>query len=593
MASETSDPAADTLTLTRGHNSSLLPPDPSRHKKQLEAIMEIAWAVSSTLDLDSLLPRVMDKVTEIIKADRATFFILDRSRGELWSKALQGRGSAEIRLRVGEGIAGWVAHSGQAINLADAYQDPRFNRAWDERTGYRTKSLLCLPIHDHNHDVVAVIQCLNKQGRKRFDAEDEELLRCVSGQCAVALQGALLYEALLERNRALHQAETRLRFANAELEVLYELERRISECNDLTSLLPGVLQYACQALKFEAGAILLLGDSTPSLVTHPAGTFELQVAIRTPAELRAVLAPTRLAVRGTSEPGDPPVIVPEGAARVRETYSALLVEATGPIGMIQLANRCDDNAAEEWLLRMVSLLAGQVTRAIGVKRERDAGERAERLALLGHSVGALLHDMRTPLSAVGGYTDLMAAEDDGALRLEYVGRIGRALEHMETMAHEVLAFARGQREILVSKVYLNLFVEAVREMLLIETERAGIKLLVEVSYDGLGRFDESKIKRVLFNLARNACQAMQPGGIFTWRVKREHERLVFECADNGPGIPREMEGKLFESFASHGKPDGTGLGLAIAKKIVEAHCGTIECRSVAGEGATFRIELPA
>jgi signal transduction histidine kinase len=161
---------------------------------------------------------------------------------------------------------------------------------------------------------------------------------------------------------------------------------------------------------------------------------------------------------------------------------------------------------------MVSLLAGQVTRAVGVKRERDTGERAERLALLGHSVGALLHDMRTPLSAVGGYAELMATEDDPGLRLEYVGRIDRALDHMETMAHEVLAFARGQREILVSKVYLNLFVKAVREMLLIETERAGMQLLVEVSYDGLGRFDESKIKRVLFNLARNACQAMQPGG---------------------------------------------------------------------------------
>jgi signal transduction histidine kinase/putative methionine-R-sulfoxide reductase with GAF domain len=592
MASESSDPGADVLTLTRALPSSL-PPDPARYRKQLEAIMEIGWAVSSTLDLDSLLPRVMEKVTEIIKADRATFFILDRSRGELWSKVLQGRERTEIRMRVGEGIAGWVAQSGQAINLADAYQDPRFNRAWDERTGYRTQSLLCLPIHDRDLNVVAVIQCLNKQGRKRFDAEDEELLRCVSGQCAVALEGAFLYEALLERNRALHQAETRLRFANAELEVLYELERRISESNDVTSLLPGVLQYACQALRFEAGAILLLGDGSPSLVIHPAGAGEVQVAIRTSADLPAVLAPSRLAVRGANEPGDPPVIVPDGAARVRETYSSLLVESSGPIGMIQLVNRCDENAAEEWLLRMVSLLAGQVTRAIGVKREREVGERAGRLALLGHSVGEILHDMRTPLTAVGGYADLMAAEDDAALRLDYVGRIGRALEHMETMAHEVLAFARGQREILVSKVYLNLFVDAVREMLSIETQRAGIKLVVDVSYDGLWRFDESKIKRVLFNLARNACQAMQPGGIFTWRVKREHERLVFECADNGPGIPREMEGKLFESFTTHGKPDGTGLGLAMAKKIVEAHCGTIQCRSAPGQGATFRIELPS
>ena len=63
-------------------------------------------------------------------------------------------------------------------------------------------------------------------------------------------------------------------------------------------------------------------------------------------------------------------------------------------------------------------------------------------------------------------------------------------------------------------------------------------------------------------------------------LKREHERLLFECADNGPGIPWEIEGRLFESFTIRGKPDGTGLGLAMSKKIAEAHCGTIECRFV-------------
>ena len=106
------------------------------------------------------------------------------------------------------------------------------------------------------------------------------------------------------------------------------------------------------------------------------------------------------------------------------------------------------------------------------------------------------------------------------------------------------------------------------------------------------RVDESKIKRVLFNLARNACQAMGAGGTFIWNVTREQDTLIFECIDTGPGIPREMQGKLFESFATHGKLDGTGLGLAMAKKIVDAHCGAISCTSAPGQGATFRIQLP-
>ena len=237
-----------------------LPPDPSRYQKQLEAIMDIAWAVSSTLHIDSLLPRIMEKVTGIIKADRSTFFIVDRPNNALWSKVVQGGVPEEIRLGIGEGVAGWVAQSGQTVNLADAHEDPRFDRTWDEQSGYRTRSLLCVPIYDRNMSVIAVIQCLNKQGRRRFDDEDEELLRCVSGQCGIALESAFLYEAVLQRNRALQEAEARVRRANTELEMLYDLERQISQANDPETLVRDILERACSLLKMESAAILLVSD---------------------------------------------------------------------------------------------------------------------------------------------------------------------------------------------------------------------------------------------------------------------------------------------------------------------------------------------
>jgi signal transduction histidine kinase len=574
-----------------GHS---LPPDPGRYQKQLHALMEIAWAVSSTLHVDTLLPRIMQEVAEIIKADRSTFFVVDRSSGELWSKVTHGGAPSEIRLRIGDGIAGAVAQTAETVNLLDAYEDPRFNRSWDEQTGYRTRSLLCVPIHDRNLAVIAVIQCLNKQGRRRFDEEDEELLRCISGQCAIALESAFLYEELLQRNRALQDAEGNLRRANAELEILYDLERRFSEAADFRGLLQDVLERVCALLRVEAAAVMLVGDAGAELFSYrvsgtpaPAPSIELRRA-------RGLLARAQLAVYRTSDQAGSvaDVLMPESdGLLLRETFTAPLSDSRSVIGVIQLVNRLDQSATEDWMLRMVSLLAGQVARGIVVKREREAGERAERLALLGHSVGAILHDMRTPMTAVGGYAELMAAEDDRSQRLDYVGRIGRALEHMEAMTQEVLAFARGKREILVQRVYMDQFVESVREMLVPETAHYGVELVIEAEYDGMARFDESKIKRVIFNLARNACQAMGSGGRFTWSVKRHGERLVFECADTGPGIPKEMEHKLFESFASHGKIDGTGLGLAMASKIVEAHCGEITCRSTP-EGATFRIELP-
>ena len=574
-----------------------LPPDPARHEKQLDAIMEIAWALSSTLNLDALLPRVMEKMTDLLKAERSTFFLADHAKGELWSKVLQGGVPSMIRLRIGDGIAGWVAQSGQSLNLLDAYDDARFDRTWDVQSGYRTRALLCMPIFDRKHQVVAVVQCLNKRGRRAFDAEDEELLRCISGQLAVAVERAFLYEALLQRNQALTDAEARLRRANAELEILYELERLISEIDDVERLAQGVVERACALLKVDAAAILLASESGGQVFVHHDGAPH---GAREPVDgrkARALLARAQLpAHRMAAEAPLAAELLTAGlgALPVRETFTAPLSDARTTIGAIQLINRRDEGAAPDWVLRIVSLLAGQIARGVVVKREREEGERASRLAMLGHSVGAILHDMRTPMTAVGGYAELMATEDDGSVRKTYVDRIGRALDHMETMTTEVLAFARGKRDVLIQKVYVDQFVEAVREMLVPETASYGAKLVVEAADDvGVARFDKSKIKRVIFNLARNACQAMGEGGTFTWRVRREEGFLVLECADTGPGIPKEMEGKLFESFATHGKEGGTGLGLAMAKKIVDAHCGKIDCVSAPDQhGAVFRIELP-
>ena len=536
-----------------------VPPDPARHEKQLHAVMQIAWTLRSTVHVDLLLPQIMEQVTALMRADRSTFFIVDAATGELWSKVLQlaGEQPREIRLRIGEGLAGWVAQAGQTLNLADAYDDARFDRTWDIKSGYRTKSLLCVPIYDRAQRVIAVIQCLNKLDRRRFDEEDEELLRCIGAQCAVALESAFLYQALLERNAALQEAEGRLRRANAELQMLYDLEQQMSESADVPALLRGALDRVCALLGTSAASVSLGGDGAA-------------------------------VVRVTTARGEGTAVQASDAM----TFTAPLADGRTCIGTLELTDGGDGRHEPAWLQRMASLVAGQLARGIAVLRDREEGERAQRLSLLGHSVGAILHDLRTPMTAIGGFAELMAAEDDSATRDDYSARISRALAHMETMTHEVLAFARGRREVLVQKVYMNDFVSAVREMLLPETARFGVSLAVHADYDGAARFDESKIKRVIFNLARNACQAMGPGGTFTWSVRREAEALVLECQDTGPGIPKEMEGRLFESFATHGKSDGTGLGLAMAKKIVEAHGGAISCNSCPGQGATFRIALP-
>jgi HD-GYP domain-containing protein (c-di-GMP phosphodiesterase class II) len=159
----------------------------------------------SITDLDALLRDMAQATTQLLEADRATIFIVDRERSEIWSKVALGTGVGEIRQAVGVGIAGTVAATGETINIADAYEDPRFNPEPDKRSGYRTRSLLSFPMTGLNGRVIGVFQVVNKKGGGRFTAEDEDTLSSLGASAAVAWENAQLvaqqkrlWESLIE-----------------------------------------------------------------------------------------------------------------------------------------------------------------------------------------------------------------------------------------------------------------------------------------------------------------------------------------------------------------------------------------------------------
>ncbi len=158
-------------------------------------LLDIVRVMSAETNLDRLLELIMQEATRVVEADRSTLFLLDREKGELWSKVAQGLGKQMIRLKVGSGIAGYVAEKGESLNIPDAYQDPRFNRETDERTGYRTRTILCMPVYNREEGIIGVLQVLNKKGGV-FTEEDEGLLKILCAQAAIALENAQLYEKL-------------------------------------------------------------------------------------------------------------------------------------------------------------------------------------------------------------------------------------------------------------------------------------------------------------------------------------------------------------------------------------------------------------
>lgn len=176
--------------------------DIERELRNLNAILAVSKAMSSEVQLDNLLQVIVQNTVEVMEAERTSLFLYDEKRQELWSKIAQKLGPfQEIRFPVGTGIAGHVAQTRQGVNLADAYQDPRFNADFDKRTGYRTQSLLCLPLLSSNGKLIGVIQVLNKKGGGVFDERDESLLAAFGAHAAVALDRAQLIEAYVAQQR--------------------------------------------------------------------------------------------------------------------------------------------------------------------------------------------------------------------------------------------------------------------------------------------------------------------------------------------------------------------------------------------------------
>src|SRR5215212_9122103 len=152
----------------------------SRQTRNLSILLEVSNALASQVRLDELLATIISKTAEVLDAERATLFLYDPAQNELWSKTADQLEIKEIRLAVGQGIAGDVARTRRVENIPDVYADPRFNREFDRRTGYRTRSILSIPLIGAHDELVGVIQVLNKKNRARFDQEDESLLRGLS-----------------------------------------------------------------------------------------------------------------------------------------------------------------------------------------------------------------------------------------------------------------------------------------------------------------------------------------------------------------------------------------------------------------------------
>jgi signal transduction histidine kinase len=572
----------------------------AREERISEALREVGKALGTTLDLDDLLELILGRITELLEADRSTLYLLDEAKGELVSRLVIGDKVRSIRIRIGHGIAGTVAKTGRCMRIANAYDDPRFEPEWDLLTGYRTTSMLVAPLKNHLGRTIGVIQVLNKKNGREFSDEDEAILTALSTQAAVAIDNSRLFVSLIQKNRQLLDTAEQLERKVKDLQLLFDLEQAMGRASSLEDLAKAALGRVSKACSARGAVLMVVQDETGDLVQHVFDSEAPETLLRIGSKVgegflgEVMSSGAALEIEDASvraEP-NPPV---EGRYPF-EVKSVLALPLAGGdqqnLGVIGLFSKSGGRPFTAEDRELLELTGANVSTAVRLFQADRARERSERLTAIGRLLSQVIHDFKTPLTVISGHVQLMEHVDDARTRAEHVQKILRQFDVLGAMQREVLEFARGERSIFVRRVYLNEFFADIREQLGHELEGRAIDLEMDIDTHVVARFDEMKMTRAVLNLARNAIEAMEPkGGKLRIEARLEGAQLLIRVSDNGPGIPAEIEGRIFQSFVTAGKQQGTGLGLTIVKKIVDEHAGTIEAQS-SSKGATFTIRLP-
>ncbi|MDX2055188.1 MAG: GAF domain-containing sensor histidine kinase [Polyangiaceae bacterium] len=568
----------------------------ARQLRIARGLTAVGSALGSIQDLDNLLELILAKVAEVLEADRATLYLLDEGKKELVSRVVVGGTVRSIRLKVGVGIAGLVAQSGKAIRVKNAATDKRFEPEWDRLTGYVTTSILAVPLKNHLGRTIGVIQVLNKKLNAEFSDEDEETLSALSTQAAVAIDNSRLFLSQIQKNKQLLDTKEELERRVRDLELLFQLERATAAADSIERLVEAFLAKSAEACGALGGAVLLVEEESGDLTEY---VFNAKIAELLPLHLKS-----REGFLGASLTKNQELFATDPqhksfSPRVEGRFGfpvtsalAIPLDPDSGLGAIGLFSKATGQGFTAEDLSLMRLIAANAATAVRLFNAQVARERTQRLTTIGRLLSQVVHDFKTPMTVISGYVQMMQEADDPALRRQYGQEILQQFEALTAMQREVLEFARGEQSIFIRKVYLGAFFQSLERQLQLSIEGRPMELSVKVDKKLVAYFDEGRISRAIFNLTRNAIEAMaEKGGKLSLEAVAAGEALTILVSDTGPGIPEEIRGRLFQSFVTAGKQGGTGLGLAIVRKIAEEHEGTVRVHS-SEKGATFELCLP-
>lgn len=541
-----------------------------REQRNTETLLRILTEVSASLDLDRALSRTLSLLNEAIGAEQGTIMLLNPEDNTLYYRAGYGyvtqdthtsRKSSSFKLKIGEGLAGWVVKNRQPVLVEDLYLDPRWVIS---QSSQDHRSAIVAPLMV-GEDVIGAIMVFHR--RVGFFSEDSlEMVRAIGAQVAISINNAQLYELIRDQAERLGSM----------------LRSQQMEASRQTAILEAVADGVLvtdpvNKISFvNASAEHILSLSADQLIGKPVENFAGLFGKSTQTWVKAV--------QEWSQNPD--------LHRAGEMYAEQISLENGQVVLVHLS----PVIWHKEFLGTVSIF-------------RDITHEVEVDRLKSEFVATVSHELRTPMTSIRGYVDILLMGAAGALnenQTHFLEIVKNNTERLNILVNDLLDVSRieaGRVSLSIQPVDL---LEVTREIVAKFAQRSKDEnkpLHISVQAEEfLPRVlaDTERIRQVIDNLLDNAYNYTPADGKIEVSLQKNDGMVQIDVKDTGIGIPLEQQERIFDRFFRGEDPlvlatPGTGLGLSIVKQLVEMHHGQIWMFStgVPGQGSTFSFTIPA
>jgi signal transduction histidine kinase len=561
---------------------------------RLHLLYQVSNVIHSTLDPQGALKLILAEAMRLMRAASGSVVLINPTNRLLEIHASQGLSpnAAQLKLRVGEGITGWVARTGRPACVGDVRQDARYIMV---RRHVRSELAVPLEVQGELRGVLNV----DADRVDAFNAGDQALLEELAVQAAKVIHNTWLYEQLRLKARL--------------FETLASVGQTINSTLNMDDALKVITREACVLMEARMCSLLLLDQSGEWLdlrASFGAGEAYIRKPRLSVAESLLGIVVRRkkpLQVENVQSSGryqNVEVARQEGLVSLLSVPLVFTDQVIGTVNVYTGAPHSFSNEEIHILSAFAELSAIAIEKARLYERIVDVEEQLrqnEKLSALGLLAAEVAHEIRNPLTVMTMlYHSLDLNFPAGDPREKDALILREKMDHLNKIVEQILDFARST-EPKFTPVRLNELIDDLSLLTRHKLQNQNIQLVRKLDpHLPPVPADATQLEQAFLNLTLNAVEAMPEGGKLTITTRAAPgakggtggAEVMIEFKDTGAGMTEEQSRRAFTSLLNTTKRQGSGLGLAIVNRVVETHRGRVKIKSRVGEGTAVIIHLP-